>query len=144
MSMKRLLNLYLLVWVLLSCVLTSAGYAENASIQIVEMKTAQNIDEKYRPVNPASSFSADTSKVYCWFKWKDGQTNTPISAQWTYLTENIPVLDYKIVIPRREGAGGVALSMPEDKKLPAGEYEVTLKTDAGTALKSLKFKVEEK
>lgn len=142
--MKHLLKLYSLVLVLLSCVLTSAGYAENASIQIVEMKTAQNIDEKYRPVNPTSNFKADTSKVYCWFKWKDTQVNSQISAQWTYLTEDIPILDYKIVIPRREGAGGVALSMPEGKKLPAGEYEVTLKTATGATLRSLKFKIEEK
>lgn len=139
--MRRSFKRCSLALVFLSCAVSSVGYAENTSIQIMGMKTAQNIDEKYRPINPTATFTADTSKVYCWFKWKDAEVNSQISAQWTYLTENIPILDYKIAIPRREGAGGVALSMPEGKKLPAGEYEVTLKNDKGAALRSLKFKV---
>ena len=140
--MSRVLKLCVLVLgfcLLLPCL----GFADNGLIQIVDMKTAQNIDEKYQPVNPTSSFSAETSKVFLWFKWKDGTVNSQINTQWTYLTENIPVLDYKVVIPRHEGSGGVALSMPEGKTLPPGEYEVRVETDKKNALKSVKFRVLE-
>ena len=125
------------------CLIPSFGYADNGPIQIIDIKTAQNIDEKYQPVNPTSSFSAQTSKVFLWFKWKDGTVNSQINTQWTYLTVNIPVLDYKIMIPRHEGSGGVALSMPEGKTLPPGEYEVRLEIDKKRALKSVKFRVLE-
>ena len=122
------------------CLMSAVAFAEDPPIQIVDMKTALNIDDKFQPVHPTDRFAADTSKVFCWFQWKDGQINSPINAQWTYITENIRVLDYKITIPRREGAGGVAMAMPEGKTLPPGEYEVRLEYGK-TLLKSIKFKV---
>jgi hypothetical protein len=107
------------------------------------MKTAQNIDEKYQPVKPTNNFPMQTSKVFCWFKWKDAQVNGQISTKWTYKNENITILDYKITLPRREGSGGVALSMPEGKKLPPGSYEVQLEEN-GKILKSHRFTVLKK
>lgn len=123
--------------------LTSSSFAEPGSVKIVDMKAAHNVDENFEPVQPAESFPAGTSKVFCWFKWKNDEVNEQMMARWTYLTEQISVLDYKVTLPRREGAGGVALAMPEGKTLPAGEYEVRMETDKKAVLKAIKFRVSE-
>jgi hypothetical protein len=56
------------------------------------------------------------------------------------VTENIPILDYTFMIPRKNGTGSVSLEMPQGKTLPEGTYhvELLLKTKK---LKSLAFKV---
>ena len=139
--MKQSFKILLLV--LLFCAAPVLSLAEDAPLQIVDMKAAQNVDEKFQPVNPAESFPAATAKVFCWFKWKDGQVNDQIVAKWTYLTEKISILDYKVTLPRHEGSGGVAMSMPEGKTLPPGLYEIKL-TAGGKELKSTQFTVLEK
>ena len=141
--MKYLLRTNALGLVSALCLMNAAAFAEDPPIQIVNIKTALNINDEFQPVHPTDSFAADTSKVFLWFQWKDSQINSPINARWTYLTENIHVLDYKITIPRRGGSGGVALAMPKGKTLPPGEYEVRLEYGK-TLLKSTQFRVLDK
>ncbi len=122
---------------------SALAFAADGDIQITDMKMARGIDEKYRPLDTSKNFSADTAKVYCWFEWKNAQSQSPITAKWTYITESIPILDYPFSIPRKQGAGGVALAMPEGKMFPVGQYEVQLLQDK-KVLKSIKFGILEK
>ena len=64
-------------------------------------------------------------------------------ARWKYLSEDMPILDYTFVVPRREGQGSVALVMSEGKLLPVGLYKVTLELDQ-RELKSVPFRIVEK
>ena len=105
---------------------------------------AYGIDEKYNPINATQQFPNGTSKVFCWFQWKDATINTPVTAKWVYVTGDIPVLNYTLSVPRKEGSGGIALAMPQGKTLPAGSYKVTLESDKKASLKSVQFTVLEK
>jgi len=132
-----------LIFLSLFILFSSAAFAADGDIQITDIKIAHGIDAQYRPLDVSKSFSADTAKVYCWFEWKNAESKTPLTAKWTYVTESIPILDYPFSIPRKQGAGGVALGMPEGKKFPAGQYEVQLLQDK-KVLKSAKFEILEK
>ena len=118
----------------------SVSAAADGDIQITDIKMARGIDAQYRPLDASKKFSANTDKVYCWFEWKNAQSQSPITAKWTYVTESIPILDYPFSIPRKQGAGGVALAMPEGKTFPPGQYEVQLLQDK-KVLKSIKFEI---
>jgi len=117
--------------------------AQVDSIQITDAKTASSIDAQYKPVGPANVFPAGTAKVACWFSWKNASKDAKVIAKWHYLTDDISILDHTFAVPRKEGSGGVMLTMPEGKTLPPGNYRVTLDVSGRTA-KSLYFKVAEK
>ena len=133
------------VWagLLIVLLLSSCSPQENTKICLVDARTANGVDEKYRPVNVTSVFPEGTAKVFLWFLWKDAQKNLQLVARWKYLTEDIQILDYSFVVPRREGQGSVALAMPAGKTLPPGLYRVSLELDQ-RELKAVSFKVEEK
>lgn len=131
------------VWLILvfsAILLSSCSVRQNPKIRLLDAKIAAGVDAGYMPVGVTSVFPAGTSKIFCWFSWKDAGKDTKVMAKWHYLTDDIPVLDYTFVIPRKEGSGSVSLSMPEGKTLPAGLYRVTLELDK-RPLKSLTFKV---
>ncbi|MFA4981861.1 MAG: hypothetical protein WC592_05260 [Candidatus Omnitrophota bacterium] len=107
------------------------------------MKTAMGVDDKYMPVNPMNVFPDGTTRIFCWFSWKDARKDVKILARWRYVTDDISILDYTFAIPRKEGSGSVSLAMPEGKTLPPGLYRVTL--NAGhRELKSLEFNISGK
>jgi hypothetical protein len=54
-------------------------------ISDITMSTA--VDQKDRPLQPASVFPADTKKLYCSFKLSGFPANSKISAEWVYLAE---------------------------------------------------------
>lgn len=124
----------------LSATLGWTGCA-NSPIEITDAKMAFEVNEKILPVRVTSAFPSDTKTVHCWFQWKNAQTDTKITASWRFTTDDIHIIDYDFVIPRKEGAGSVALSMPETKTLPTGSYRVDLLLDT-RKLRSLTFKVE--
>ena len=124
------------VFVLSSCCILPGG-----KVYITDAKTAMGIDKELLPIDPTGFFLKGTSKVFCWFQWKNAEINTPIIAKWHYITDDIAVLDYTFSIPRKKGEGSVSLSMPEGKALPSGLYKVEL-TSEGRILKALKFKIE--
>ena len=137
---KTVLSIFLPVLLLGAASLSSAA---DTAIQITDIKMAQGIDEKYMPLEPSKNFPDGTAKVFCWFEWKGAQANESLTAKWTYVTENIPILECPLPIPRKQGSGGIALSMPQGKTLPAGLYEVELLFDK-KILKSLKFEIRAK
>ena len=114
---------------------------KDPQIKITDAKTVYEISENLMPVNPMEIFPEGTSKVSCWFQWKNAEINSLVVAKWDYLTDKIHILDYSINIPRKEGQGGISLTMPEGKKLPAGEYQLELNS-AKKVLTSLTFKIE--
>lgn len=125
----------------LPILLAACELRENKTIGIVDAKVATAIDEKLLPVNITSVFPEGSTKVFCWFQWKDAKIGTLITAKWHYVTDDINILDYAFAIPRKEGSGSVSLSMPENKKLPSGLYRVDLALGNNT-LGSVNFKVK--
>ena len=121
--------------------LSACSFFTGADIYVVDAKTVTAVDEKLMPVQITDTFPKGSSKITCWFRWKDAKVNTQIMAKWHYVTDDIHILDYPFYIPKKMGTGSVALSAPEGKELPAGEYKVQL--FAGNhALKSILFKIE--
>jgi len=134
-SILSILLIFSLFFACASCVLLPKG------ITIIDAKIAAGLDKKFMPVNIAEVFPAQTQKVICWFKWKDAKINTEITAKWRYLTSDVQVLSHIFNIPKIAGAGGVVLSMPNNKTLPSGLYEVSLIFGKRT-IKSLRFRIE--
>jgi len=136
---KKLFILCLTAMLLSSC----AASKDNNKIHILDIKTATGIDDKYMPIGVTKVFPAGTSRVFLWFSWNNAQKDTKIVARWYYVTDDIPVLDYTFVVPRKQGTGSVSLLMPEGKTLPPGFYRATLEME-DKPLKSVTFKVSDK
>lgn len=115
--------------------------SRGVDISIVDAKTAMGVDEKLMPLQVTKDFPKDTSKVVCWFNWKNAKANTEVIARWHYITDDIHILDYPFTIPKKQGSGSVTLTSPEGKALPAGEYKVQLNL-ANHVLKSLVFTIK--
>lgn len=126
----------------ISIQLTSCAKREEKNIDVISVKMAKGINEKYMPVDITNIFPEGTVKVYCWFSWRDAEKNMEILAKWHYITDDIPIVEYSFAVPRKEGVGSVSLSMPEGKALPTGLYRVELK-HGKVVLKSMAFKVVE-
>ncbi len=134
-NVSSILLLSLIPFLFLGC------STKSNKVHITDIKIATAIDENITPVKVTNIFPKDTSKVFCWFQWKDSEVNTQIVARWDYVTDTIHILDYAFSIPRRNGIGSVSLSMPEGKTIPPGLYQITLMLGNQT-LKSLTFQIE--
>jgi len=104
-------------------------------------KIVTGVDDKLMPVQAINIFPKGSSKVVCWFEWRDAKVNTQIMAKWHYVTDDIHILDYPFTVPNKQGSGSVALTSPEGKSLPMGQYKVDLLA-GNRILKSLTFKIE--
>ena len=113
----------------------------NRDIILVEAKIVTGVDDKLMPLNATDMFPQGTSKVSCWFRWRDARINTEILAKWHYVTDDVHILDYNFNIPKKDGMGSVTLTMPKGKTLPQGSYKVDLLLNK-RLLRSLTFKVE--
>jgi len=113
----------------------------NRDITISDAKIVTGVDENLMPVQVTDTFPRGTSKVSCWFQWRNAKMNKQLLAKWHYVTDDVHILDYNFNIPKKDGSGSVALAMPEGKTLPVGSYKVGLYLDK-RLLKSLNFKVE--
>ena len=111
------------------------------NIVLLDAKTAASVNEDLLPVDVSGVFPLGTRSVSCWIKWKNARINTQVLSKWHYITDDIPILDHVFIIPKKEGAGSVTLTMPEGKSLPAGSYKIDL-TCNNRLLRSVKFKVE--
>lgn len=125
---------------LIACLI--AGYCKREAYKfvLVDAKITPDLDDKFMPVKVTDSFLANTSKVCCWFQWKDAPKDTKIISHWYYVTDDMPVLDYTFIIPRKNGIGSVSLEMPQGKTLPEGVYHVELRLK-DKKLKALAFKI---
>ena len=112
-----------------------------SGIHLIDAKIATAVDENLMPLEVTDNFPKGTAKVSCWIKWADTKINTELVASWHYITDDIHVLDYSFIIPKREGTGSIVLSMPNGKNLPSGKYKVDL-IMGKSVLKSLKFRIE--
>lgn len=139
--MKNKLIALITILLTMSPALSGCDAFYGSKIRIAEIKMAKYIDANIMPVEATGVFPKGTAKVYCWFKWKDAEINSQITAKWLYVTENINILSYPVIVPRRSGAGSVALTMPKGKVLPSGSYRIDLILD-GRKLKSCKFRVD--
>lgn len=134
-------NIVLVLLIMLTFVLSSCSFQQTAPVNITDTKTALGINDKLMPVGITNVFPDGTQKVFCWFQWKDTAVNTIVMARWYFVTDNIHILDYNFTIPRKQGSGSVSLTMPEGKKLPAGQYRIDLNFEKQT-LKSTTFKIQ--
>jgi hypothetical protein len=141
MSIKK--NIFLLIFPFLILCVLSACYLKEDKIIISDAKTAVGVDEKLVPILVTEVFPEGTSRVFCWFQWKEAKVGTQVTAKWHYVTDDIHVLDYTFNIPRKQASGSISLAMPDDKKLPVGTYRVDL-TLGNRILKSLSFRIGEK
>ena len=114
---------------------------KNKGIVIIDAKIVSAVDEQMMPVKITDSFSKGTSKVSCWFQWRDAKVNTEIMAKWHYVTDNVHVFDHPFTISKKEGLGNVILRMPQGKTLPSGLYRIDLYL-GDRLLKSLNFRVD--
>lgn len=136
--MRGLQNLLIVPFIVI--LLSSCSSQKDIKIHLLDAKMAGGVDDKYTPVNITNVFPEGTQKAFLWFSWKDAAKDVKIIARWTYVRDNVPVLDYPFIIPREEGQGSIALTMPEGKALPAGLYRVSLELEK-RELTSLTFKV---
>lgn len=113
----------------------------NRGIAITDAKIVTGVDEKLMPVQVMDVFPSGTTKVSCWFQWRDARINTQVLARWHYVTDDVHILDFNFNIPKKDGMGSVMLSMPEGKALPQGSYRVGLYLGK-RLIRSLAFKVE--
>lgn len=122
-------SLKILAIPLVAILLASCSYQNNAKIRLIDARTSSGVDGNYSPIDVKSVFPEETQKVCLWFSWKDAAKDVKLTAHWKYVRDNIAVLDYSFIVPCEEGQGSVALTMPEGKSLPPGEYSVTLALD---------------
>ena len=115
--------------------------AGRGTIRLVDAKIATAVDENLMPLKVTGTFPKGTAKVSCWIKWRDTKINTELTAGWHYITDDIHVLDYPFIIPKKEGSGSIELAMPDGKILPSGEYQVDLLLGK-RLLKRLSFRIE--
>ena len=141
--MMRLGKIQYILILIFACslALILAYHLINRDIHIVDAKTAVTVNEDLMPVKITDSFSRGTSRVYCWIKWRDARINIELMTKWRYLTDDIHIADHALIVPKKDGAGGVELAMPEGKALPSGSYRVDILL-GNRVLKSIAFKVE--
>ena len=113
----------------------------DAKIRLIDAKITTELDKDLMPVRIMQNFPANTSKVSCWIQWRDARINTQLFARWHYITDDIHIIDHTLNIPKKDGTGGVTLSMPEGSRLPSGQYKVDIMIGR-RVLKTLRFKVE--
>ena len=139
----KLNNFKIFIIVLLAANFLSGCYnPKNGKFVLVDAKIATGIDDKFMPTDTTDKLPAGTSKVYCWFQWRNAPKDTKIVAHWHYVSEDVSILDYTFIIPKKNGVGSVSLEMPQGKTLPIGTYRVDLLSQ-NKKLKSVAFRVKD-
>jgi hypothetical protein len=111
-------------------------------IIIREAKIVTGVDKDMRPLKVTNFFPKDTSKVSAWISWQNAKINTQVLVKWHYLTDDVPIYDYNLNIPKKEGIANIALSIPEGKTLPSGSYKVTILLGKRQLTRPLTFEIQ--
>lgn len=111
-------------------------------IVIQEAKMAMGVDKEMMPLKVTTFFPKNTTKVSAWIRWRNAKINTQILVKWYYITDDVPIYDYNLNIPKREGIANVVLAMPEGKNLPSGLYKVDISSGKKRLTKTLTFEIE--
>ena len=87
-----------------------------------------------RPLDKMDVFPNDISSIYCSVKLNDADFNTNIKASWLYINGELENMKGKIIanpVVKAEAREYISFSlgMPAGKKLPLGEYSITLFVD---------------
>ena len=116
--------------------------SQPTDIIIRDAKIVTGVDKQMLPLKVTNFFPKNTSKVSAWISWRNARINTQILVKWYYVTDDVPIYDYSLNIPKREGIANVVLSMPEGKTLPTGSYKVTILLEKKQLTKPLVFEIE--
>jgi hypothetical protein len=127
---------------ILSCIFFINSLNKNKGIVIQEAKIVTGVDKDVTPIKVTNFFPKDTSKVSAWISWKNAKINTQILVKWYYVTDDTPIYDYSLNIPKRDGIANVVLAMPEGKTLPSGLYKVAILSGKKQLTKPLTFEVQ--
>jgi hypothetical protein len=111
-------------------------------IIIQEAKMVTGVDKEMAPLKVTNFFPKNTSKVSAWISWRNAKINTQLLVKWYYVTDDVPIYDYNLNIPKRDGIANVVLSMPEGKNLPSGLYKVYIFAGKKRPIKTLSFEIE--
>ena len=128
--------------VALACLLASCATAgSRMALQLTDVKMCRGLTDAQEPKDVTTVFPAGTEVVYCWFSWQEAPPNTEVVSRWSYVPDNLQVLDIPVRLTRDTSAGVFVLRMPSGKPLPGGMYQVDLMAH-GHILRSIPFNVE--
>jgi hypothetical protein len=116
-------------------------FTSNTGIVIREAKIVTGVDAEMRPLKVTALFPKDTSKVCAWIRWVNAKINSQVFVKWYYVTDDMPIYDYTLNIPKRDGIANVVLAMPQGKTLPSGVYKVTIYSGKKSLIKPLVFEI---
>ncbi len=115
---------------------------KDKGIVIQKAKIVTGVAKDMKPLKVTNFFPKNTSKVSAWISWRDAKINTQVLVKWYYITDDIPIYNYSLNIPKKEGIANVVLSMPEEKVLPSGLYKVTISSGKKQLTKPLTFEIQ--
>ncbi|MCX5698062.1 MAG: hypothetical protein NTU54_08890 [Candidatus Omnitrophica bacterium] len=131
---------------LITLLILSALFLYNLSghtdIIIRDAKIVTGVDKQLMPLKVTNFFPKNTSKVSAWISWRNAKINTQLLVKWYYVTDDVPIYDYNLNIPKKDGVANVVLSMPEGKVLPSGLYKVTILSGKKQLTKPLTFEIQ--
>ncbi len=132
----------ILVFILILSVLFVYNLSKHGDIVIQAAKIVTGVDKDMIPIKVTNFFPKNTSKVSAWISWKNAKINTQILVKWHYISDDVPIYDYNLNIPKRDGTANVILSMPEGKTLPSGLYKLTIWSGKKQLTKPLTFEIQ--
>lgn len=118
------------------------GLKKPRDIVIQEAKIVTGVDKDMSPLKVTNFFPKNTSKVSAWISWNNAKINEQVLVKWYYVTDDMPIYDYSLNIPKREGIANVVLALPEGKTLPSGLYKVTILLGKKRLSKPLTFEIQ--
>jgi len=118
------------------------SFSHKKDIAIQDALIVTGVDKNMNPLKVTNFFPKNTSKVCAWISWRAAKINTQLLVKWYYITDDVPIYDYNLNIPKRDGAANVILAMPEGKSLPSGLYRVTILLNKRALTKPLTFEIE--
>lgn len=141
-KMRRKKTKIILLVSSLLLILCAYNFNTRKDIIIQEAKIVTGVDKQMLPIKVTSFFPKNTSKVCSWISWRNARINTQILIKWYYVTDDTPIYDYALNIPKREGVANIVLSIPEGKSLPSGLYKVDILSGKKRLTKPLTFEIE--
>ena len=132
----------ILVFIFTLSALFVYNLSKHGDITIREAKIVTGVAKDMKPLKVTNFFPKNTSKVSAWISWRNAKINTQVLVKWYYITDDIPIYNYSLNIPKKEGIANVVLSMPEEKVLPSGLYKVTISSGKKQLTKPLTFEIQ--
>jgi len=126
----------------LSLALLVHNVNKQKGIVIQEAKIVTGVDKEMAPLKVTNLFPKNTAKVCAWISWANAKINSQLLVKWYFVTDDTPIYDYSLNIPKRDGIANVVLAMPEGKTLPSGLYKVTILLGKKQLTRPLTFEVQ--